>query len=462
LPSGKGFATMTFRPGLRAILMKKKQKPENRSAAFVSLGCFKNTVDSEVLAGMLKEKGMEIVSEYENPDWLVINTCGFIRDAKEESIEEILTALETKEKGEIKKLAVFGCLIQRYHKELKTTFSKVDILWGVNDIEELAEAIAAGRPTGYPDQKLFLYSDRHQRPSFTTTTSTFIKISEGCNMTCSFCSIPQIRGPFRSRTIPSILKEAETLKKRGVEELNLISQNSTYFGKDKAKLSQLPALLKEISGLGFRWLRVLYLMPEEMTTEILDGFARPSVLPYFDLPFQHVSVRVLKKMNRGGSYEKNLRLVREIRKRFPDAVLRSTFIVGFPGESEDDFKQLLAFAAEAKLERIGAFVFSPEENTASFKLPNRKNPQTLEDRKNMLLDVSDHNMQKFNQSLVGQTLGFLPLAPWIHDSTIGRIWAQAPEVDGHCQVKAKFDESGPMFPVKISGFQNEMLHGEKS
>ena len=442
--------------------MKKNQKPASPTASFVSLGCFKNTVDSEVLAGMLQERGVNIVSEYEDPDWLVINTCGFIRDAKEESIEEILTALEKKEKGEIKKLAVFGCLIQRYYRELKTTFNKADILWGVNDIEELADAIAAGRPADYPDKKLFLYSDLHQRQSFTTPVSSFIKISEGCNMTCSFCSIPQIRGPFRSRTIPSILKEAETLKKRGVEELNLISQNSTYFGKDKGKQSQLPALLNEISGLGFRWLRVLYLMPEEMTPEILDGFSRPSVLPYFDLPFQHVAARVLKKMNRGGSFEKNLHLVRDIRKRFPHAVLRSTFIVGFPGESEDDFKQLLDFAAETKLERIGAFAFSPEENTASFKLPNRKNPPTLENRKNKLLNVSDQNMQKFNQSLVGQTLDFLPLAPWTYDSTIGRIWAQAPEVDGHCEVKAKFDEGGPMFSVKINGFQNEMLHGEKS
>ncbi len=442
--------------------MNKNHKPAGQSASFVSLGCFKNTVDSEVLAGMLQERGMEILSEYENPDWLIINTCGFIRDAKEESIEEILTALEKKEKGEIKKLAVFGCLIQRYYKELKTTFNQADIIWGVNDIEELADAIAAARPVEYPDRKPFLYSDLHQRQTFTTANSSFIKISEGCNMPCSFCSIPQIRGPFRSRTILSIVKEAETLKKRGVEELNLISQNSTYFGKDKAKASQLPALLKEISRLGFRWLRVLYLMPEEVTGEILDGFAWPTVLPYFDLPFQHVSARVLKKMNRGGDYEKNLRLVREIRTRFPGAVLRSTFIVGFPGENQDDFKQLLDFAAESKLERIGAFAFSPEENTASFELPNRKNPQTLECRKNLLLDVSDQNMKKFNQSLIGRTFEYLPLAPWTLDHTIGRIWMQAPEVDGHCEVNTRFSEDSPMLSIKISGFQNEMLYGEIS
>jgi ribosomal protein S12 methylthiotransferase len=441
--------------------MKKNHKLESRTVSFVSLGCFKNTVDSEVLAGMLKERGLEIVSEYENPDWLAINTCGFIRDAKEESIEEILAALEKKEKGEIKKVAVFGCLIQRYRRELQNTFKSVDVLWGVNDMEELADAIAKDRPAEYQDKKLFLYNDRHRRLPFTTPGSTYIKISEGCNMTCSFCSIPMIRGPYRSRPILSIVKEAETLKNRGVEELNLISQNSTYFGKDRSKRSQLPELLKEMSGLGFRWLRVLYLMPEEMSDEILESFAGPSILPYFDLPFQHVSSGILKKMQRGGDYKKNLRLVRQIRNMFPKAVLRSTFIVGFPGESEDDFKQLLEFAAEAAIERIGVFGFSLEENTASFKLPQRKKPQTIENRKNSLLDISDGNLQKYNQTLTGRTMDFLPLAPWADGSTIGRIASQAPEVDGHCAVQVKYSEKGKMFPIKISGFQNEMLFGEK-
>jgi ribosomal protein S12 methylthiotransferase len=298
-------------------------------------------VDSEVLAGMLKERGMEIVSEYEDPDWLVINTCGFIRDAKEESIEEILTALEKKEKGEIKKLTVFGCLLQRYYRELKVTFNKADILWGVNDIEDLAEAIAKGRSPEYPDKKLFLYNDRHQRQPFTPRNSSFIKISEGCNMTCSFCAIPQIRGPFRSRPIASILREAEQLKKQGGKELNIISQNSTYFGKDRGPCSQLPDLLKGLSALRFRWLRVLYLMPEEITPEILAAFACPSVLPYFDLPFQHVSVKILKKMKRGGSLAKNLELVQQIRRQFPDAVLRSTLLSVSPARKKMIFSSCL-------------------------------------------------------------------------------------------------------------------------
>jgi ribosomal protein S12 methylthiotransferase len=417
-------------------------------------------VDSEVLAGMLKKRGMEIVAEYQNPDWSVINTCGFIRDAKEESIDEILAALEKKEKGQIKKLAVFGCLIQRYQQELRDIFKNVDVLWGVNDMEELADAIAGNSPVRYPDKKLFLYSEDHPRLPFTAPGSTFIKISEGCNMACSFCSIPMIRGPYRSRTIRSIVKEAERFRERGVQELNLISQNSTYFGKDRGARSQLPDLLRHLAGLRFRWLRVLYLMPEEVTDEILEGFAAPSILPYFDLPFQHVAPKILKMMRRSGNGQQHMALVRRIRTMFPAAVLRSTFIVGFPGESENDLRQLLDFAREAAIERIGVFGFSPEENTASFDLPQRKKSQTIEARKNLLMDVSDGNLSRYNQGLVGRTMDFLPLAPWANDSTIGRIASQAPEVDGHCVVQSAFGEKSKPYPVRITGFQHEMLYGE--
>jgi ribosomal protein S12 methylthiotransferase len=442
--------------------MKNKKKNTGRTVSFVSLGCFKNTVDSEVLAGMLAKMGMKVVSEYEDHDWLVINTCGFIRDAKEESINEILEALGKKECGEIARVAVFGCLLQRYSRELKETFAKADILWGVNDMEELAAAIAGDRPVRYADNKPFLYSDRHARATFTTRNSSFIKISEGCDMACSFCAIPGIRGRFRSRTISSILKEAEALQARGVEELNLISQNSTYFGRDQGPRSRLPDLLAGLSGMGFRWLRVLYLMPEEVTAAILDGFANPTVLPYFDLPFQHVAAGVLKGMNRGGGCERNLRLIRDIRRRFPDAVVRSTFIVGFPGESESDFRQLVDFCREARLERIGAFIYSPEENTPSFALPGRRKPAIQEERRKRLMDVSGQNLGKHNRSLKGKVLDFLPLAPWSGGGTIGRIWDQAPEVDGHCLIRDAYREDSPMFSVRISGFRREALHGEKA
>ena len=318
------------------------------SVSFVSLGCFKNIVDTEVLGGLLEKKNIEIVAPYENSEWLVINTCGFIRDAKEESIDEILAALGKKEKGEIKHVAVFGCLMQRYYQDLKETFKSADIIWGVNDLNELADVIAnvsTGKQESekeeYPDKdrQFFLYNHQYKRIITTTPNVTFIKISEGCNMKCSFCAIPQIRGPYRSREINSIVKEAEKYKKMGFQELNLISQNSTYFGKDRSEKSRLPQLLEELSKINFNSVRVLYLMPEEVTDEIIDAFSYPSVIPYFDLPFQHVSEKILKLMNRGGGLEKNAQLIKKIRSKFKDAVIRSSFIVGFPGETEADFRQ---------------------------------------------------------------------------------------------------------------------------
>lgn len=437
------------------------------SVSFISLGCFKNTVDTEVLGGLLERRGIDIVSSYETADWLVINTCGFIRDAKEESIDEILKALEKKESGEVRHVAVMGCLTQRYTGELKKNFQEADIIWGVNDPEELADLIAGestDQSAEYPDRELFLYNDRHQRIITTTPNTTFIKISEGCDMQCTFCVIPRIRGSYRSREIPSLLKEAELYLNLGFQELNLISQNSTYFGKDRAHKSQLPLLIKEIAGLGFKWIRLLYLMPEEVDDEIISAFAYPSVLPYFDLPFQHVSAKILKKMKRSGNAEKKLDLIRRIRQNFPQAVIRSTFIVGYPGETDEDFEELVSFARESRIERIGVFGYSDEEQTEAFRHKYKIAPEVIKTRREMLMDVSDLNMTGYNQTLTGSVHEFLPLGPcpWKSDSTIGRISSQAPEVDGLTQVDEKFKERYQIFPVNITGFQNEILYGERS
>jgi len=233
----------------------KQQEQKSSSPAtvsFISLGCFKNLVDTEVLGGFLQKRNINVVSSYESSDWLIINTCGFIREAKEESIDEVLMALEKKDQGEVKHVAVFGCLTQRYHQELCSNFKSADIIWGVNNLEELADLIAnepslprkKTKKSPYPNSPLFLYNHDHKRIITTTPNSTFIKISEGCNMKCSFCAIPQIRGPYRSREIASIVKEAEKYQNMGFQEINLISQNSTYFGKDRSEGSQLPHLLK--------------------------------------------------------------------------------------------------------------------------------------------------------------------------------------------------------------------------
>ena len=440
-------------------------KNQKITASFVSLGCFKNIVDTEVLGGMLEKYNIQIVSPYEKSDWIIVNTCGFIRDAKEESIDEILAVLEKKESGEIKHVAVFGCLTQRYYQELKTNFKKADIIWGVNDFEELAKLIALDKREQYKynSKELFLYNENHKRIITTTPNSTFIKISEGCSMKCSFCAIPQIRGQFRSRVVESIVKEAEKYKKMGFQEINLISQNSTCFGKERSPRSRLPVLLRALSILNFNAVRVLYLMPEEVTDEIIDAFAYPSIIPYFDLPFQHVSAGVLKRMNRGGSSEKNLELIEKIRKKYTDVVIRSTFIVGFPGETEKDFEELMEFAKKSRIERFGVFGYSDEENTEAFKLKKKVKAEVIRERQERLMDISDQNIENYNKKIIGTHREFLPQGPcpWDSKATIGRIKSQAPETDGSTEVNEPFDNDYRMFFIKITGFQNELLYGER-
>jgi ribosomal protein S12 methylthiotransferase len=443
------------------------EEQEQTTVSFVSLGCFKNIVDTEVLGGILEKKNIRTVSSYEETDWVVINTCGFIRDAKDESLDEIFLALDKKDKGEIKHVAVFGCLIQRYYDHLKTTFKNADVVWGVNDLEELADIIAnydkaGGQKEEYAGKKHFLYNHTYKRIITTTPNVTFIKISEGCNMKCSFCAIPLIRGPYRSREIDSIVQEAAGYKSLGFQELNLVSQDSTYFNKDRDEKSGLPRLLQELSKLDFNGIRVLYLMPEQVTDEIIDAFSYPTIIPYFDLPFQHVSPGLLKRMNRGGGFRQNAELLGKIRKKFKGAVIRTTFIVGFPGETDEDFRQLLEFAKGTEIERIGVFAYSLEENTGAFSLEDTVAPEVIEERRDRLMDVSDVNIEKYNQKLVGSLQDFLPLGTWDNNSTIGRVQSQAPDTDGLTRVNVPFADDYTMYGITITGFDHELLYGVRA
>ncbi|MGE5340504.1 MAG: 30S ribosomal protein S12 methylthiotransferase RimO [Candidatus Omnitrophota bacterium] len=437
------------------------------TVSFISLGCFKNLVDTEVLGGILEKKNIRVVSTYEDSDWVVINTCGFVRDAKEESIDEILAALERKDKGDINHVAVFGCLTQRYYTELKANFKEADIVWGVNDLDRLADMIAHYETdqkdvAPYTGESLFLYNEHYKRIITTTPNVTFIKISEGCNMTCSFCAIPQIRGPFRSRTIDSIVEEARKYQSMGFQEINLVSQNSTYFGKDRNEASELPLLLRELSKLTLNRIRVLYLMPEEVNDDIIEAFAYPSVVPYFDLPFQHVSKNILKAMHRGGGFEENAELIRKIRKRYKEAVIRSSFIVGFPGETEDNFKELIRFAKQTGIERIGVFGFSEEEGTPAFELTPKISQEVIDERRELLMDVSDENIEKYNQKLIHTVHDFLPLGPWDNNGTVGRINSQAPDTDGLTVVGVPFEDDYTPYKININGFEHELLYGERA
>ncbi len=431
------------------------------TVSFINMGCFKNSVDTEVIGGMLKKRGMEVVSSYESSDWLIINTCGFIRDSKEESIEEIFDAFEKKERNEVKHIVVMGCLVQRYYDDIKKSFKNADILWGVNDTEELADLIAKGGEGSYKDSELFLYNDTNERIITTPPSTAFIKISEGCNMKCAFCSIPSIRGPFRSRSFESVIREAEKYKESGFSEINLISQNSTYFGLDRGKTRELPKLISKLSKLGLKWIRILYLMPEDVNDELIESMNLPGVLPYFDLPFQHVSKKILKSMNRGNGIYENRKLIDKIRKRNNKSIIRSSFIVGFPGETEEDFEELKKFSIENRIERLGVFGYSDEENTPAFKLKPKINPELINERKEELLDISDRNINLYNQEIVGETLDFLPLGPWDNNTTIGRIYSQAPETDGLTRVSDPFQGDYSVFKVKITGSDHELVQAEK-
>ena len=434
---------------------------QQKKISFVSLGCFKNTVDTEILAGLLNEEGVEIVSEYEDPDWLVINTCAFIRDAKEESNEEILAALERKSMGDLTGVAVFGCLGERYAAEIKQLHPQLDIVWGVNDLPGLARVIAGRSKKKYCSDSLYLHNAETPRIHTLTPNTAFVKISEGCDMGCSFCAIPSIRGPFRSRPMADVLSEVLRYREMGVTEINLVSQNSTAYGRDLHRPVSLAELIESVSELELPWIRPVYLMPETVDDRLIESFKKPGVLPYFDLPFQHVSCSVLKNMRRGGGYEENLSLVEKIRKTIPGAVFRCSFIAGFPGETEEEFEQLLSFIKEAGIEYVGAFAYSDEEGTDSFKLPGKLDESRIWERVERLREQGDEQLQGYFNSLHGKEFSFLPLGPWDNGSTIGRIDLQAPEIDGLTQLSQPFDEeSWAPLRVRITGHECELLTGE--
>lgn len=431
---------------------------------YQSLGCFKNDVDTEVLLGLLEKGGAHILppESQEAADWIIINTCGFIRDAKEESIEAILQALEERESGNTTRVAVMGCLTQRYQKELAEEFSQADILWGVNNLEELASTILGSRPVEtYPDGPLALYDHRYGRHGITSPLSSYLKISEGCDMGCRFCAIPLIRGAFRSRTTESLLEEARMLRDRGVQELNIISQNTLWYGRDRGEQNALRPLLEGLGALGFPWIRLLYLMPELVDEGTLELFHLPGVLPYFDLPFQHVSAAVLERMGRKGNPEQHGQLMDTIRRTFPGGTIRASFIVGYPGETRQDFQALLDFCQKHRPDKMGAFAFSPEEGTAAFDLKPQVSTRTARQRLEKLMDLSDINLECHHEALVGSERRYLPLGPSPFGplATLGRTDLQAPEVDGLCCVEGPAPDGAPA-RIRITRFESEMLYGE--
>lgn len=428
----------------------------------VSLGCNKNRVDTETALGLLKEKGFLLTGDPAEADILLVNTCGFIDPAKEESINTILEMAEYKKTGRCKVLAVTGCLSQRYSGDLLKEIPEIDLLLGVNQYEELPAAIekALGkeRPCLCGDDHRYF---EHDRVLTTPFYSAYVRIGEGCSNRCTFCAIPMIRGPYRSRDEGAVLKEIRSLAENGVREHILVAQDTTRYGTENHPHTTLPDLMRKAAAIdGVDWLRVLYCYPDETNEELLDVLAEAdNVCPYLDIPIQHINAELLKKMHRRGTREDILRCVRGARER--GLTLRTSLIVGFPGETEEQFRELLDFVEETGFDRLGAFAYSPEEGTPAAKMPDQVPDEIKQERLDRLMSLQQKISLQRNRDRIGSVEQVLVTDTDGQGNVLGRSSREAPETDGEIYVsceKAR-PEIGQFIPVKILSAEEYDLRG---
>ncbi len=422
----------------------------------LSLGCPKNLVDSENLIRKLEDKGITYSSTAEDSDILVVNTCGFIEEAKRESIDEILRIAEVKKSGESKKLLVYGCLAKRFGSELKNEIPEIDRLWGVGEDDEIVKFCETLAGPGIIHGRV----ERTKKKSLTDKPYAYLKIAEGCDRGCSYCVIPDIRGAFRSREEEDIISEAEDLLRCGVRELILVAQDITSYGKEKEG-SDLGKLIKKISFLkGDFWIRLLYLYPTAINDSLLEVIAvEKKVCNYIDMPLQHSEDRMLKLMRRGGGRAFYERLIGKIRVRIPGVAIRTTFIVGFPQESEEDLNNLAAFVRKMKFDRMGAFIYSKEQDTAASRLKGQIPKAVKRKRYERLMEIQSAVSLSKNKELVGKT--FRALVDEVENNVaIARLYSQAPEIDGVVIIENEGLEKGTFVNVKIMKAFDYDLRGE--
>jgi ribosomal protein S12 methylthiotransferase len=402
---------------------------------FVSLGCPKNLVDSEVMMGQLVAKGHELTPHPDQADVLVVNTCSFIDPAKKESVDTILEMAEYKKVGRAKKLIVAGCLVERYRGDIRQEMPEVDAIIGTNELDSIVAMCEGMEPAGDPLQP-YLYHDLTPRVLATPRHFAYMKIAEGCDHPCTFCVIPQYRGAFRSRRFESVISEATRLFQQGVREINLIGQDTTCYGEDfglKDGLADLLARLAQIETPHEKWIRFLYAYPNKVTQRLLDTIAEhPALVKYIDMPLQHASAPVLKRMKRGASGDIFLKLLERIRRTIPGVAIRTSFIVGFPGETAEDFEELCAFVEAARFDNLGVFTYSDEDTSASFHLDGKVDGRTIQNRKRRLMAIQRRIARKRNRAMVGQE--FPALVEGLSKETDllweARLATQAPEIDG--------------------------------
>lgn len=446
-----------------------------KKVGFVSLGCPKNLVDSEVMMGQLKAAGYEITNNSEEADTVVVNTCGFIESAKAESIEAILEATGAKANGKAQRVVVAGCLVERYRDDLMKELPEVDAFIGTNELDRILEA--ADENVDFKELPLlsignktatYLYDFDTPRYRATDSYTAFIKIAEGCDRPCAFCSIPTMRGSFRSRRFGSILKEAEDLAKQGVKEVVLIAQDSSRFGED---LGEIDALAKLIRALGeiedLEWIRVMYAYPTHISDAFLEAIAEtPKAVKYLDMPLQHGSRNVLKLMKRGGTRESLEKLIRRVREKVPNITIRTTFITGFPGETEEDFGELMTFIKNCEFDNVGVFTYSDEEGTPAFDLPNKVDAKTAKRRRSELMKEQAKISKRKNKAKIGKTFKVLFEGVSQESDLLfqGRMEGQAQEIDGYILINDMPEDLKPVigkiYNVKISEAHNYDLIGE--
>ena len=429
----------------------------------VSLGCNKNRVDTETALGLLKEKGFILTKKPEEADILLVNTCGFIDSAKEESVNTILDMAQYKQTGRCRLLVVTGCLTQRYPEDLLREIPEIDLLLGVNQYEGLPAAIekALGgeRQACWKDD--FGYFE-HNRILTTPAYSAYVRIGEGCSNHCTFCAIPLIRGPYRSRNEEAVLREIRNLASSGVREHILVAQDTTRFGTEDHPHTTLPSLMRKASSInGVDWLRVLYCYPDETSEELLDVLAETeNICPYLDIPIQHINADLLKRMRRRGTKEDILRCVNGAKER--GLTLRTTLIVGFPGETEDQFKELLDFVEDTEFDRLGVFAYSPEEGTPAAKLPDQLPEEVKQERLDRLMTMQQGISLKMNRARVGSVEQVLVTDTDGNGNCLGRSSREAPEIDGEIYIScpAARPEPGLFIPVRITDAGEYDLRGE--
>ncbi len=441
---------------------------------FVSLGCPKNLVDSEVMMGQLKQRGYELTTEREEADVMVVNTCGFIQTAKEESIQTILEMAELKETARLKRLVVAGCLVERYRQDLLNQLPEVDAVLGTSELEKIVAAVDpaavaaqdaafvasnAWMTRGLPT---YLYDETTPRFLATPRHFAYVKIAEGCDHTCAFCAIPQMRGKYRSRRAGSIVHEAEQLAAQGVRELILISQDSTQYGLDLGLKDGLADLLRALARVeGIEWIRIMYTYPNSLSDETLRVMAEePKVCKYLDMPLQHASAAMLKRMRRGGNRQLLEKLLTRARDIVPGIALRTTLIVGFPGETEEDFDELMKFVREVEFDRLGVFTYSDEEGTHGFDLDQKVPATTMRSRRARLMREQAKISKRKNKALIGQRFRAMLEGVSTESELLlqARLESQAPEVDGHVlinDVPEGFNaQPGALIKIEISEAHN--------